>query len=47
MKKTRKKLSEMELNNVPEKEFKEVVIKMLKKFDRIEVFRENFNKEKM
>ena len=41
-----KNLNEMEISNLPDKEFKEMVIKMLTKLGRrMEEHSENFNKE--
>ena len=47
-KKTEKNSNEMEISNLPDKEFTEMVIKMPNKLEsRIEEFREHFNKEKI
>ena len=43
-----KNSNEMEISNLPDKEFTEMVIKMPNKLEsRIEEFREHFNKEKI
>lgn len=40
-----KKLNEMETSNMPDKEFKTMILKMLNELERIDELIESFNKE--